>query len=53
MHKLPINSNFILVDIGEPPVEMPESVQKYLSNDQKYLYEIVKIIKTTRIMKGW
>ena len=46
VHKLPISSNFTPLAIGEPPVEMPESVEKDLSTDQKYLYKIVKMIRT-------
>ena len=46
MHIFPISSNFKSLAIGEPPVEMPESVEKDLSTDQKYLYKIVKMIRT-------
>ena len=49
VHLFEVNRQFKPLSIGEPPVVMPDSVVKDLSTDQKYLYEIVKIIRTGTI----
>ena len=46
VHLFSVNPHFNPTDIGEPPLEMPEKIVKDLSTDQKYLYKIIKIIRT-------
>ena len=46
VHLLDVNSEFTTLPVGDPPINLPDSVEKDLSTDQKYFYQIVRMIRT-------